>query len=136
MKVSRLTLRNEGTKVRRLSICAYSEWTLGAGRAAKAPFVVTERCTQTGALLARNPWNTPFAECTAYLDLAGEQTESTCDRREFLGLDGSVIAPLALRAALPLSGRTGAGLDPCAALLTSLELAPGGGTRGWCASSV
>jgi cyclic beta-1,2-glucan synthetase len=125
LKVSRLTIRNEGPKPRRLSVCAYSEWSLGAGRAAMAPYVITERCAQTGALLARNPWNAQFADCTAYLDLAGEQLESTCDRREFLGLDGSTSAPQGLRAGAPLSGRSGAGLDPCAALLTHIELSAG-----------
>ena len=125
LKVSRLTIRNEGTKPRRLSVCAYGEWCLGAGRAAMAPYVITERCAHTGALLARNPWNTQFADSTAYLDLAGEQLESTCDRREFLGLDGSISAPLGLRAGVPLSGRSGAGLDPCAALLTRVELSAG-----------
>jgi cyclic beta-1,2-glucan synthetase len=125
VKVSRLSIRNEGSKPRRLSVCAYAEWTLGAGRAAMAPYVITERCPQTGALLARNPWNADFSDCAAYFDLAGEQLESTCDRREFLGLDGSTVAPLGLRAGAPLSGRCGAGLDPCAALLTRIELAAG-----------
>jgi cyclic beta-1,2-glucan synthetase len=128
VKVSRLSIRNEGSKPRRLSVCAYAEWTLGAGRAAMAPYVITERCPQTGALLARNPWNADFSDCAAYLDLAGEQLESTCDRREFLGLDGSTSAPLGLRAGAPFSGRCGAGLDPCAALLTRIEL-PAGAVR-------
>jgi len=125
LKVSRLRLRNEGTRPRRLSVCAYAEWSLGGAREAMAQYIVTERCAHTGALTARNPWNRAFAAHTAFLDLAGEQSEVTCDRREFLGLDGSSEAPEVLRGAAPLSGRTGAGLDPCAALLTSFELAPG-----------
>ena len=125
VKVSRLTIRNEGAKARQLTVCAYVEWTLGASRATSAPYILTERCAQTGALLARNPWNAQFANRTAFLDLRGEQTETTCDRREFLGLDGALEAPIALRAALPLSGRTGAGLDPCAALLCGIDLAAG-----------
>jgi cyclic beta-1,2-glucan synthetase len=125
VKVSRLTIRNDGAKARRLTVCAYVEWTLGPSRATSAPYILTERCAQTGALLACNPWNTQFASRTAFLDLLGEQTESTCDRREFLGLDGVLEAPTALRAALPLSGRCGAGLDPCAALLCEIDLAPG-----------
>ena len=125
VKVSRLTVRNEGSKARQLSVCAYAEWTLGSARAGGAPYIVTERCLHTGALLARNPWNTAYAARTAFLDLAGEQTEFTCDRREFLGLDGNLQAPMALRAAMPLSGRAGAGLDPCAALLLPVELAAG-----------
>ncbi len=125
VKVSRLRIRNEGSRARRLSVCAYAEWSLGPSRVASAPFIITERCEQTGALLARNPWNAQFGARAAYLDMADAQTEGTCDRREFLGLDGSMEAPAALRAALPLSGRTGAGLDPCAALLVALDMAAG-----------
>jgi cyclic beta-1,2-glucan synthetase len=97
----------------------------GVSRATSAQHVVTETCDKTGALLARNPWNASFAARTAFFDLAGEQTQTTCDRREFIGLDGALDAPIALRSGMPLSGRSGAGLDPCAALLTEFELAPG-----------
>ncbi len=128
LKVSQLKIRNDGPKPRRLSVCAYVEWSLGPSRTASAPFIVTDRCTHTGALLARNPWNAQFGARTAYLDLGGAQSEGTCDRREFLGLDGSMDGPAALRAQLPLTGRTGAGFDPCAALLTALDL-PAGGAR-------
>jgi cyclic beta-1,2-glucan synthetase len=124
-KVSRLTVRNEGTKARQLTVCAYAEWTLGSSRTTGAHYIVTARCAETGALLARNSWNSEFAARTAFIDLGGEQSEGTCDRREFLGLDGRLDAPLALRAGLPLSGRSGAGLDPCAALLTVIDVAPG-----------
>jgi cyclic beta-1,2-glucan synthetase len=124
-KVSRLTIRNEGTKARQLTVCAYAEWALGSSRILGAHYIVSERCPETGALLARNPWNSEFAARTAFLDLGGAQSEGTCDRREFLGLDGRLDSPAALRAGLPLSGRAGAGLDPCAALLTVIDLAPG-----------
>ncbi len=128
VKVSQLKIRNEGGKPRRLSVCAYAEWSLGPGRIANAPFIVTDRCAQTGALLARNPWNAQFGARTAYLDMGGAQLEGTCDRREFLGLDGSLDAPAALRGQLPLTGRTGAGFDPCATLLTAVDI-PAGGSR-------
>ena len=125
VKVSRLTIRNPGPKSRRLTVCAYVEWVLGSSRSLSAPFVITERCAQTGALVAQNPWNTQFARRAAYLDMAGEQTNGTCDRREFLGSDGGVDAPAALRAAARVASRLGAGLDPCAALFTTIELAAG-----------
>ncbi|MBS0580474.1 MAG: glycosyl transferase [Proteobacteria bacterium] len=126
LKVSQLRIRNQGAKARRLTVCAYVEWSLGPSRIANAPYIITEQCAQTGALLARNPWNAQFGARTAYLDMGGSQTESTCDRREFLGLQGLLESPAALRARLPLSGRSGAALDPCAALLTAIEIPPGG----------
>jgi cyclic beta-1,2-glucan synthetase len=124
-KVSRLELRNDSERTRRLSICAYVEWSLGPVRAANAPFVITEYCAETGALLARNPWNSEFRGRVAFFDLCGVQTERTSDRIEFLGPDRSLEAPAALRSGAAWSMRTGAGLDPCAALLTHLVLEPG-----------
>ena len=83
---------------------------------------------RSGALFARNPWNQPFPG-VAFADLRGAQTEFTCDRREFLGRHGMLDAPAALVSGAPFSGRAGAGLDPCAALRTRLELEPSASTE-------
>src|SRR5213078_805367 len=48
---------------------------------------------------------------------------ATCDRKEFIGRNRSLETPAALRRT-GLAGRDGAGLDPCAAIQTSIELAP------------
>ncbi|WP_263147838.1 glucoamylase family protein [Pseudomonas sp. RIT-PI-AD] len=125
IRISRLTLRNPSSLPRRLSVTAYSEWVLGTSRAASAPFIVTEVDGPTGALFARNPWSTAFPGRVAFADLAGRQTAWSADRGEFLGRNGSLAAPQALLRRADLSGRTGAGLDPCAALQRIVELEPG-----------
>ena len=61
----------------------------------------------------------------AFADFSGRQTAWTGDRTEFIGRNGALDAPAALAAGTPLSGRVGLGIDPCAALQTELELAPG-----------
>jgi len=126
IKISRLTLRNLTNRPRRISLTAYAEWVLGPSRAATAPFVTSEIDGETGALFARNPWNPDFGSRVAFLDMAGRQTGWTGDRREFIGRNGTLADPAALRGAVPLSGLVGAGLDPCGAMRTQIELPPHG----------
>ena len=126
IKISRLKISDHSGRARRLSVTAYVEWALGPSRSASAPFVVTEIDAETGAMLARNPWSIEFGRRVAFADLAGRQLSWTADRTEFLGRNGTLDQPAALASAAPLSKRIGAGLDPCAALQTGLELKPHG----------
>lgn len=125
VKISRLRIANHSERHRRLSITAYVEWVLGTSRSAMAPFIITEKDEITGAILARNPWNAEFAGRVAFADFAGRQTAWTADRTEFLGRNGTLDLPAALFNRTELSGKCGAGLDPCAALQQTIELRPG-----------
>jgi cellobiose phosphorylase len=124
VKLARLRLNNRGASVRRLSVTAYVEWALGAIGSEPAPFVVTARDDQTGALLSRNQWRSEFADRVAFIDLCGLQQSMSGDRKEFLGSLGNVSRPAALQDGAALSGRVGAGMDPCGALQTRIELPP------------
>ncbi|MDH4046123.1 MAG: hypothetical protein OEW06_16875, partial [Gemmatimonadota bacterium] len=128
IKISRLTLVNRSSRKRRLSVTAYAEWVLGVTRSQSAPFIVTEIDRETGATFARNAWNSEFARRVAFADLGGRQTSWTCDRLEFLGRNASLDHPASLERGSALSGKTGATLDPCAALQTEIELPPGQST--------
>ncbi|HWC66302.1 MAG TPA: hypothetical protein VG777_09475, partial [Thermoanaerobaculia bacterium] len=125
VKIARLRVTNRGAAPRRLSAAHYAEWVLGVDRGT-ARYVVTERDARSGALLARNPYNADFAGRVAFaaVHAAGARAAFTADRREFLGRNGHASDPAALRRTT-LLGRTGAGLDPCAAQLVSFALAPG-----------
>ena len=125
VKLSVLSIENRSGRPRRLSVTGYVEWVLGTERGAAAPHVVTSVEQETGALLARNPWNTEFAGRVGFLDLGGRQTAWTADRTEFLGRNGGPDRPAALERGYRLGQQAGAGLDPCAALQTSFELATG-----------
>jgi cyclic beta-1,2-glucan synthetase len=124
VKISVLRLRNRTDESRRLSVTSYSEMVLGVERGASAPFCITEFDKESGAIFARNPYNNEFASRIAFAAASEPDSTFTCDRKEFLGRNGGPARPAALRRTT-LSGRAGAGLDPCAAIQTVVELAPG-----------
>jgi cyclic beta-1,2-glucan synthetase len=125
IKVSRLTLHNRSSVTKRLSVTAYGEWVLGTSRDASAPFLVTAHDEATGSLFVRNPWNGAYAGVVAFSALGAPPHAWTGDRTEFLGRGGRPSRPKALFSTSPMSRRVGAGLDPCTALQTLVELAPG-----------
>jgi cyclic beta-1,2-glucan synthetase len=122
IKISRLKIANHSGRSRRLSVTAYVEWALGSSRSNSAPFIVTKIDAETRAMFSQNPWSIEFGRRIAFADLAGQQVSWTGDRTEFLGRNGALDQPAALVRARPLSNRVGAGLDPCGALQTRLEL--------------
>ena len=129
IKLSRLKITDLSGRARHLSVTAYVEWVLGTSRGASAPFIVTEIDPETGAMFARNPCNAEFGQRVAFVDLAGKQMSWTGDRTVFLGRNGTLDHPAVLAGATPLSQRTGAGLDPCGALQTRLDLKANGSTE-------
>ncbi len=124
LKLARVRLANRSPRPRRLSFTAYVEWALGPNGSVPAPFVQTARDERTGALFARNRWRPDFGERVAFADLGGAQQAIGGDRAAFLGPLGALDRPAALDGDAPLSGRLGAGLDPCGALQLRIELPP------------
>ncbi len=124
VKFSVLKVRNESGRSRRLSATGYAEWVLGDLRPKSCMHVSTEIDPKTGALFGRNPYNTEFADRTAFFDVDEMSRTITGDRTEFLGRNGALSAPAAMAHAR-LSGKVGAALDPCAAIQVPFELADG-----------
>jgi cellobiose phosphorylase len=86
--------------------------------------VITQIDPHSSALFARNPYNTEFPGRVAFFDVDETTRTFTSDRSEFLGRNGTLRSPAAM-ARLRLSGKTGAALDPCAAIQVPFELANG-----------
>ena len=99
----------------------YAELVLGSARDQTAWTTVTEIDGESGAIFARNAFNAEFGSAIAFVDTNLRPRSLTGDRLEFLGRNGSLADPAGLRRT-ELSGHTGAGLDPCAAILGSFEV--------------
>jgi cyclic beta-1,2-glucan synthetase len=124
VKISLLRLLNRSDRKRRLSVTSYQELVLGVNREGSANHLVADIEENESAIFARNSYNNEFANRVAFAGTSESRFTMTCDRKEFIGRNGTLAQPAALRR-VGLSGRDGAGLDPCAAIQTSIELAPG-----------
>ena len=126
IKFSVLTMRNDSGRPRRISVTGYVEWVLGSLRSQTAPHIVTDHA-EDGPATARNPYSGDHIDYMGFFDVDAEHQlagSMTCDRTEFIGRNGNLLEPMALRRT-ELSGRTGAALDPCAAFQVPIDLAEG-----------
>ena len=124
VKFSIVKIANISGRPRKISVTGYVEWVLGDLRAKTAMHVTTEVAAGSGALLARNPYSPEFSGRVAFFDVDDVSRTLTGDRNEFIGRNGSPGAPAALKRTR-LSGKVGAGLDPCGAIQMVVELEDG-----------
>jgi cyclic beta-1,2-glucan synthetase len=124
VKFAVIKLRNHSGRPRRLSLTGYWELVLGEWRHANLMHIVTETDPHSGALFARNAYGRECGNRIVFLQVSEPERTVTGNRKEFIGRNGSLASPAAMRRTR-LSGRAGAGLDPCAAMQTGIELADG-----------
>jgi cyclic beta-1,2-glucan synthetase len=124
VKFTVVKLRNESGRPRRLSATGYVEWVLGDLRPKSVMHVISEIDPATGALFARNPYNTDFPGRIAFFDVDEGTRSMTGDRTEFLGRNGTLRNPASMSRSR-LSGKVGAALDPCGAIQMPFDLAVG-----------
>lgn len=119
-----LKIKNLSSSSRTISVFVSLDLVLGDVRSRQAMHIVTELEPLTGAILARNSYNSEFCGAVAFLACSEIQRSSCGDRAEFLGHNGDPANPAGLRLR-QLSGRVGPALDPCAAMQVRVELAEG-----------
>jgi cyclic beta-1,2-glucan synthetase len=119
-----LKIRNGSGRPRRLSATGYVEWVLGDLREKGAPHTVTAIDPESGALFAENAYNTEFAGRRAFFHVEDSTRAVSGDRTEFIGRNGTRRQPDAMLRST-LSGRVGAGLDPCGAIQVAFALEAG-----------
>ena len=124
VKFAVVKLRNHSGRARRLTLTGYWELVLGEWRHANLMHVATEKDADTGALFARNPYSRSRPGRVFFAQSSEGRRTITGNRAEFIGRNGSLSDPAAMRR-MRLSGRMGVGLDPCGAIQTQLELADG-----------
>ena len=129
VKFAVIKLRNHSERTRQLSLTGYWELVLGEWRHSNLMHIVTETDPHSGALFARNPYGRECAGRIVFAHVSnegvGEADQTlTGNRTEFIGRNGTLADPAAMRRER-LSGRAGAGLDPCAAIQTRIEIADG-----------
>jgi cyclic beta-1,2-glucan glucanotransferase len=124
VKFAVLKVRNACGRSRRLSVTGYVEWVLGDLRPKSAMHVITEVDPGSGALFVRNPYHTEFGGRVAFFDVDDAARTLSGDRTEFIGRNGALRSPAAMTRTR-LSGKVGAGLDPCAAIQVPFEIADG-----------
>ncbi|MCC6604076.1 MAG: hypothetical protein IT327_12750 [Anaerolineae bacterium] len=125
VKFVQLRLENSASRPRRITATYYAEWVLGTERSGTQPFIIPAYRPAQHALLARNPYNTEFAEAVAFLAASKEPHGFSADRTEFLGRLGSLSQPAAL-GRIGLSNSAQVGTDPAAIIQLHLDLPPGG----------
>ncbi|HKN64905.1 MAG TPA: glucoamylase family protein, partial [Gemmatimonadaceae bacterium] len=123
IKLSVLRVANRTARPRRIAVTSYVEWVVGSLREHTQHQVHTSFASDVEAIYAQNFFDPQFAAWVAFSAMSEPLASHTADRREFLGRNGSVAAPIGLLR--PLDGTTGVGVDPCAALRCVIELSPG-----------
>jgi cyclic beta-1,2-glucan synthetase len=123
VKFIAIKVSNQSGGTRKLSITGYVEWVLGELRSKSILHTITEMNIESGALMAWNNYNTEFQNYVSFFDVDHSGFTYTSDRTEFIGRNGSLQNPDAL-SRTHLSGKSGAGLDACAALQVQFILEP------------
>ncbi|HYW83876.1 MAG TPA: glycosyl transferase, partial [Spirochaetia bacterium] len=124
MKLQRLRLKNDTSRARMLSVTYFVEWTLGENRESSEMHVITSWDEDVRALIARNRYHPEYGNRAAFAAISPASHFYGGDRASFIGRNRSLAYPIAMERT-GLSSRTGAGMDPCAALQTLIEIAPG-----------
>jgi len=117
-------IKNGSLQHRQLSVTGYVEWVLADLRSKSALHIVTEMTSNNSGICARNSYNTDFPERHAFFTVNSLQCSVTGNRAEFIGRNSNLRNPAAMNKRY-LSGKVGAGMDPCAALQVPVELNPG-----------
>ncbi|HVF40337.1 MAG TPA: glucoamylase family protein [Gemmatimonadaceae bacterium] len=124
VKIQVLSISNTSSSTRNLTMVSYLEWVLGAQREKTQSHIRTALDTANGVMVAKNFFDSEFADMAAFFAISEPLTGYTASRREFLGRNGTLAAPVGLPPHR-LSGEIGDTVDPCGVLAAQITLNPG-----------
>ncbi|RMG44233.1 MAG: hypothetical protein D6719_02280 [Candidatus Dadabacteria bacterium] len=140
VKLYKLKLTNGDYLPREIELVFYCDLVIGINRDDSYRTIVTDFDSETELVTAINRYNNEFAGRTVFVGSNLSLNGYTTDRTEFIGRNRTLSSPYALESAVasglsnllvsarqptPLSKKTGAGFNPCAALSVTLTLDPG-----------
>jgi len=120
VKVSRLVLENMDDLPKQVAVYGYVEWVLGSTRETSRLTTTAEWNATLETAFAKNRNGSASNRC-AFFRATARVTSATCDRSEFFGDFSTRARPRGADGRL--SGASGGGLDPCAALEIQISLA-------------
>ncbi len=123
IKFVTIFITNQSSLVRKLTATGYVEWVLGELRTKSIKHIITELDISTRAIIARNRFSSDFQDYATFFQVDSSSFTYTADRTEFIGRNRNLQRPEAMQNA-QLSGKVGAGMDACAALMVALTLEP------------
>jgi cyclic beta-1,2-glucan synthetase len=124
VKLQRLRLTNASSRQRRLSVTYYVELTCGENRETSQMHLITKWDEEAQAILVHNRYHPDYGERVAFVAITPPAESYGGDRGAFIGRNRSLASPAGMELTR-LSKKVGAGLDPCAALRTVIEMNPG-----------
>lgn len=124
IKIIRVKLKNMSGKARHILAVYYIRPVLGVSDQITSPFIVTEVHENTGVMLVKNTYSDDFPGRIAFVDCSMEERSVTGDRIEFIGRGRNLSCPGVMNHQ-NLSGRVGAGYDPCSAMEVKVDLGEG-----------
>lgn len=121
VKICIVKLKNTSGSLRELTVTYYVRPVLGVSDKVTAQYISTEIHQETGMMLVKNVFNADYPDRIVYIDTSELERSYTGDRWEFIGVNRNLIQPRAMSRE-KLSGKMGAGLEPCAAVQIKLTL--------------
>ena len=125
IKLVQVKVRNDGIGPRRLRAVAIIEWQLGAARGERRTVHTWKPDGLPAVFGQQRESSAGFGGSTGFVAIAGlgSAPQWTCDRSEFFFGRGRIELPDSL------AGRSGSGLDACAAVADEFSLASGASAR-------